>query len=181
MKRSFLFIILFITQSLALAETVTGRVVRVTDGDTLVILDADNTQHKIRLQGIDAPERGQAFGTKSKEYLAELVAGKSVVVEYDKYDRYERVLGKVLLNDQDMNLRQIEAGLAWHYKKYENEQSTADRIKYSDAEREAKRVRHGLWQDDNPVAPWDYRQAKREQRKAMEAFEIEVETKDRPY
>lgn len=178
----YLFILfLALAQPIAHADTLTGRVVRVTGGDTIVILDASNTQHKIRLQGIDAPERGQAFGTKSKEHLSELVAGKSVVVDYDKYDRYQRVLGKVLLNDLDMNLKQIEAGMAWHYKKYENEQTISDRIKYSDAEREARRVRRGLWQDTNPMAPWDYRQAKREQRKAMKAFETGVETRDRPY
>jgi endonuclease YncB( thermonuclease family) len=175
------FIILIITQCQALAETLTGRVVRVTDGDTIVVLDADNAQHKIHLQGIDAPERGQAYGTKSKEHLSDSVADKTVVVEYEKYDRYERILGKVLLDDQDMNLEQLEAGLAWHYKKYESEQTTADRVSYSDAEREARRVRRGLWQDANPVAPWDYRQAKRQQKKAMDAFTIRSESRDSPF
>ena len=98
------------------AETLTGRVVRVTDGDTIVVLDMDKVQHKIRLQGIDAPERGQAFGTKSKENLSDLVAGKSVVVDYSKYDRYGRVLGKVIVNGKDVNLEQVEADMAWHYK-----------------------------------------------------------------
>ena len=89
-------ILLLLTLPLAQAETLTGRVVRVTDGDTIVVLDASKVQHKIRLTGIDAPERGQAFGTKSKEHLSDLVAGKSVVVDYSKYDRYQRILGKVL-------------------------------------------------------------------------------------
>ena len=84
----------------------------VTDGDTIVLLDSTKVQHKIRLTGIDAPERGQAFGTKSKEHLSDLVAGKSVVVDYSKYDRYQRILGKVLLNGEDVNLEQVEAGLA---------------------------------------------------------------------
>jgi endonuclease YncB( thermonuclease family) len=100
-----------------LAPTLTGRVVRVTDGDTIVVLDSSDTQHKIRLTGIDAPERKQAFGTKSKEHLSDSVAGRFVVVDYDKRDRYERILGKVLLNGEDMNLEQVRAGLAWHYKK----------------------------------------------------------------
>jgi endonuclease YncB( thermonuclease family) len=86
--------------------------VRVSDGDTIVILDASNAQHKIRLVGIDAPEKGQAFGTKSKEHLSDSVAGKFLVVEYEKRDRYKRILGKVLLSGQDMNLEQINAGLA---------------------------------------------------------------------
>ena len=80
-----------------------------------------------RLQGIDAPERKQAFGTKSKEHLSDSVAGKFVVVEYEKRDRYERIVGKVLLSDEDMNLEQINAGLAWHYKKYQGEQTPNDR------------------------------------------------------
>ena len=155
-------ILLLLTLPLAQAETLTGRVVRVTDGDTIVVLDANKVQHKIRLQGIDAPERGQAFGTKSKEHLSELVAGKSVVVDYSKYDRYQRILGKVLLGGEDVNLEQVEAGLAWHYKYYQKEQTPADRVKYSDAELDARRDKLGLWQDHNPVPPWEYRRVKRQ-------------------
>jgi endonuclease YncB( thermonuclease family) len=101
--RIILLFALFFTHCLAQADTLTGRVVRVTDGDTIVVLDSANTQHKIRLQGIDAPERKQAFGTKSKEHLSDSVAGRFVVVDYNKRDRYERILGKVLLSNQDMN------------------------------------------------------------------------------
>ena len=154
-------LLLFIVHSLALAETLTGRVVRVTDGDTIVVLDANNTQHKIRLTGIDAPERGQAYGTKSKEHLSDTVAGKFVVVEYEKRDYYKRILGVVMLSDQDMNLEQIKAGLAWHYKKYQNEQAATDREKYSDAELDARQRGRGLWADRDPVPPWEYRKAKR--------------------
>ena len=162
MMRITVLILLFITHaSVSIADSLTGRVVRVTDGDTIVVLDANNAQHKIRLQGIDAPERGQAYGTKSKEHLSDSVAGKFVVVEYDKRDRYERILGKVLLSNQDMNLEQIKAGLAWHYKKYQDEQSTSDRVKYSDAELDARANKRGLWADRDPVAPWEYREAKR--------------------
>ena len=138
-----------------------GKVVSVTDGDTIVVLDTGNAQHKIRLTGIDAPERGQALGTKSKEYLSDSVAGKFVVMEYDKRDRYKRILGKVLLSDQDMNLEQVKAGFAWHYKKYQNEQSPSDRELYSQAEIEAREAKRGLWYDPEPVAPWEYRQIKR--------------------
>jgi endonuclease YncB( thermonuclease family) len=111
--RTSVLIILFTTHaSVSIAESLTGRVVRVTDGDTIVVLNTNNVQHKIRLQSIDAPERGQAYGTESKEYLSDSVVGKFVVVEYDKLDRYERVLGKVLLGNQDVNLEQIRAGSA---------------------------------------------------------------------
>ena len=156
-----LLIALIITHCFVQAGTLTGRVVRVTDGDTIVVLGLDNAQRKIRLTGIDAPERGQAYGTKSKEYLSDSVAGKFVVVVYDKRDRYERILGKVLLSGKEMNLEQIRAGLAWHYKKYQNEQSPADRELYSMTEIEAREARRGLWHDPEPVPPWEYRQTKR--------------------
>jgi endonuclease YncB( thermonuclease family) len=168
--RPAIFVYLLFTFPHVHAETLTGRVVRVTDGDTIVVLDADKVQHKIRLQGIDAPERRQAFGTKSKEHLSDLVAGKTVAVDYSKYDRYQRVLGKVIVNGEDVNLEQVEAGMAWHYKKYQGEQSPSDRVKYSDAEREARMRKIGLWRDTNPISPWDYRQAERDRRKSMEPF-----------
>ena len=143
------------------AAVITGTVVRITDGDTVVVLDANKVQYKIRLVGIDAPEKKQAFGKKSKENLSKLVAGKYVVVEYDKLDRYKRVLGKILLSGEDMNLEQVSSGLAWHYKKYQSEQSKADRIEYSEAEVDARDARRGLWQDPEPIPPWEYRKSKR--------------------
>ena len=143
------------------AATLTGRTVRVTDGDTIVILSEGNVQHKIRLQGIDAPERRQAYGTKSKEHLSEWVAGRFVVVETDKRDRYGRVVGKVLVGGKDVCLAQVVAGFAWHYKKYQNEQTASDRQRYADAEQEARDAKRGLWQDPQAMPPWDYRAARR--------------------
>ena len=163
-------LLLLLILPVAHAETLMGRVVRVTDGDTIVVLDADKTQHKIRLQGIDAPERRQAYGTKSKEHLSGLVAGRFMVIEFNKYDRYGRTLGKVLLSGEDINLEQVAAGLAWHYKKYQGEQSPSDRVKYSDAVLVARRLKLGLWHDANPLPPWDYRQAIHERKKDLESF-----------
>ena len=135
------------------ADTLTSQVIRVADGDTVTVLDYGKTQHKIRLQGIDAPERGQPYGKASGKRLSGLVDGRFVVVEYEKRDRYGRVVGKVLLSGEDVNLRQIEAGLTWHYKKYEREQSVEDRMMYASAEVEAREAK--------PVAPWEWRKAKR--------------------
>ena len=143
------------------AGTISGSVVRITDGDTVVVLDANKVQYKIRLVGIDAPEKKQAYGKKSKENLSDLVAGKYVVVEYDKLDRYKRVLGKILLNSKDMNLEQIKSGMAWHYKKYQKEQSQSDRMLYSEAEIDARNAKRGLWRDPDPIPPWDYRKLKK--------------------
>ncbi len=146
---------------LASAETITGSVVRITDGDTLVVLDTNKIQHKIRLMDIDAPEKKQAYGKKSKDNLLTLVTGKYVVVEYEKRDRYQRIIGKIQLNGKDVNLEQINSGMAWHYKKYQGEQSPSDRMKYSTAESEARNAKRGLWHDPDPIPPWDYRKLKK--------------------
>ena len=76
----------------------------------------------------------------------------------------------MIVNNEDVNLEQVDAGMAWHYKKYQGEQSISDRVKYSDAEREARRQKLGLWQDPHPIPPWDYRQAKREHMNDLESF-----------
>ena len=143
--------------SQAQAETLLGKVIHVQDGDSITVLDETHTQHKIRLSGIDAPERRQAFGNVAKESLAEQVAGQSVAVEWDKVDRYGRKVGKVLLGGLDSNLVQVKRGLAWHYKKYEREQSPADRQSYAAAEAEARAAKLGLWRDAEPTPPWEFR------------------------
>ncbi len=105
-------------------DSLTGKVVKITDGDTLYVLDANYKEHKIRLSGIDAPERKQAYGLASRKHLVSIVAGKQVTVEYQERDRYGRIVGKVLLDGIDACLEQVKAGFAWHFKKYQNEQRT---------------------------------------------------------
>lgn len=144
------------------ADLISGRVVSVSDGDTITVLDANKVQHKIRLAGIDAPERTQAFGQRSRESLAELVANQAVIVETNKQDRYGRYVGKVLIDGQDVNVEQIRRGLAWFYRQYEQELSDSDRQRYDRAEIEARESRRGLWVDKRPVAPWDLRASKRQ-------------------
>jgi endonuclease YncB( thermonuclease family) len=139
------------------SETLQGRVVAIADGDTITVLDATKAQHKIRLAGIDAPEKKQAFGQRSKESLSDLVFNREVQVETTKRDRYGREIGKVLVGGLDANLEQVKRGMAWHYKAYQREQSLADRTAYGDAELEARHSREGLWQNPAPVAPWDFR------------------------
>src|SRR5687768_7514917 len=123
--------------SLAHAEILTGQVVKIADGDTLTILDASRQQHKIRLSGIDAPERKQPFGTVSRQHLAGLAFGKPATVEWQKRDRYQRIIGRVLVDGRDVNLEQVRAGLAWHYKYYESEQPADERTLYAEAEEAA--------------------------------------------
>ena len=143
------------------AATIEGKVVKVADGDTVTVLDADNRKHKVRLTGVDAPERRQAYGNESTESLRNLVFLKAVTVQSSGTDRYKRELGKVLLNGLDVNLEQIKRGFAWHYKHYQGDQPPEDRVSYSDAEIEARQRRTGLWRGDSPIPPWEYRSGKR--------------------
>lgn len=144
----------------ACAELLQGRVVGVTDGDTITVLDSANTQYKVRLAGIDAPERKQPYGQVSKRSLSDLIYNKSVLVDWSKRDRYDRIVGKVWVNDLDANLEQIKRGLAWHYTKYKKEQPLEDRLSYLHAEEDAKASRVGLWIESNPIPPWDWRKLK---------------------
>jgi len=129
----------------------------VADGDTVTVLDGQKVQHKIRLAGIDAPEKAQPFGNRSKETLSDLAFDKSVTVGKDKRDRYRREVGKILVNGRDVNLVQVERGMAWHYKAYEREQSLDDRKLYDAAEISARSAKRGLWRDSEPTPPWEYR------------------------
>jgi endonuclease YncB( thermonuclease family) len=143
------------------AELIQGRVVAVADGDTVTVLDANRAQHKIRLAGIDAPEKTQSFGQRSKQSLSDLVFNRNVVVETEKRDRYGREVGKILVGELAVNLTQIRRGMAWFYRQYGKELSVVDRHLYDAAEGEALVAKRGLWTDAVPVPPWDYRKAKR--------------------
>lgn len=151
--------------SAAGAAEIVGEVVAIADGDTLTVVDASREKHRIRLSGIDAPEKRQAYGERSKQHLAALVFRKTVRVVWDKKDRYARILGRVFAAEceaacaytVDIGLEQIRAGLAWHYSRYAREQPAAQRERYEETERRARERRTGLWGDAHPVAPWDFR------------------------
>lgn len=134
-----------------------ATVIRITDGDTITVLDDNDASHEIRLQGIDAPERKQAYGQESLAHLARLLAGKQVTLEWRKTDRNKRLVAKVLVDGTDACLDQIKAGFAWHFKRYENEQTVEDRQLYDQAEHDARAGKLGLWQDADPTPPWDFR------------------------
>lgn len=143
------------------ADELRGTVVAISDGDTLTVLDAFRRQHRVRLAAIDAPERHQAFGTRSRESLSAMAFRKDVVVDFHKADKYGRILGRVLVAGQDVGLAQIRAGRAWHYLAYAKEQTPLNRIAYSEAESEARGLRLGLWSVPNPQPPWEFRHAGR--------------------
>jgi endonuclease YncB( thermonuclease family) len=155
------------TTESGVTQTLAGRVVAIVDGDTITLLDSANTQHRIRLEGIDAPESHQAFGEQSRLSLSEMIFGKDVSVSYQKVDQYGRLVAKIILEGKDINLEQVKAGMAWHYKFYEDEQTPEDRDAYAKAEAEARTARRGLWQDPNPTEPYQFRkEEKRERRDA---------------
>lgn len=134
--------------------------VSVADGDTVTVLVDGHDQYKIRVSGIDAPEKKQPFGQKAKERMSELVFDKDVAVEWHKKDRYGRTIGVVMVNGHDAGLELLRAGLAWHYKQYQREQLPEDRERYSTAEEAARAARVGLWVEANPVPPWEWRHSR---------------------
>ena len=123
----------------------------VSDGDTITVLH-NGKGERIRLHGIDCPEKRQAFGRKAKQFTSTLVFGKTVTVEAVGRDRYGRTVGMVLLPDgRSLNHELVRAGLAWMYRRYTNDQSL------SDLEEEARVARRGLWADHHAVPPWEWR------------------------
>lgn len=157
MARWCLAVVLSAVVGFAQADVLVGRVVGVSDGDTVTVLDARQRQHTIRLGGIDAPESRQAFGQRAKRTLSDLVFTREVRVEYERRDSYGRIVGTVLVNGRDANLWMIEQGMAWWYRAYARDQRAADQYLYATAEAAAKSRRIGLWRDSNPIPPWEFR------------------------
>lgn len=145
-----------VTAALA-QQTLAGRVVGVTDGDTITVLASANTQYTIRLAGMDAPEHNQAFGQRSKQNLSRLVFGKNVTLDCGRQESYGRLVCKVVVQGRDACLAQVRDGMAWHYKQFQDEQTPADRKAYASAEDAAREGHIGLWADAHPIPPWDFR------------------------
>ncbi len=151
-------LLLFITFLLLIpisAKTLKGRIVKVSDGDTIVLLDSTNTQHKIRLDGIDCPEKGQPFGTKATEFVKQLTINKTIIVEWKKKDRYNRILGIVYADSVNVNKELLKNGLAWHYKHFNNDAELAE------LEQQAKDKKLNIWSEKNPIEPYQWRKWKR--------------------
>lgn len=160
--------ILWLLAAPAMAQSLTGRVVGVADGDTVTVVDGERRQHKIRVAGIDAPEKRQPFGQKSKASMSDMVFNREVEIVGSKRDRYGRTVAKVMFADHncsglscpkihDAGLMQVTKGMAWWYRKYAREQTPQDRTVYEAAELLAKERRVGLWIDPEPTPPWEWR------------------------
>jgi endonuclease YncB( thermonuclease family) len=138
-----------------------GTVVGVADGDTLTLLAADQTPHRIRLDGIDAPEKAQPWGERAKQSLSALAYGRAAHADCAKSDRYGRAVCRVTVDGVDVGLEQVRRGMAWHYVRYAREQPPALRAAYHDAEQQARAARTGLWNGAQPTPPWDWRRGER--------------------
>ena len=165
MKKHFLYTFLFLVHAFVSCQPKTdvkknssqdgfiiGKVIKVSDGDTYHILVNGHQKIKVRMQGIDAPERSMPFYAVSKKYLNNLIYQKEIKVQKIAEDRYGRTLGFTYLMDgTDVNHAMLKAGLVWHFKRYSKDKILAD------LEKEARKNRVGLWSDPNPLAPWEFR------------------------
>lgn len=137
--------------------TISGKVIHIVDGDTYDLLTSDKKTLRIRMNGIDAPERSMAFYQVSKNYLGNLCMGKTVKIEKTDTDQYGRtVANSYLENGCELGQEMIKAGMAWHFKKYNNDRTLAK------LEIEARKLQKGLWKDPKPVPPWEYRKIKKQ-------------------
>lgn len=162
--------LLILCASTAAAEILDGRVMRIEDGDTIVVADKNNSQYTVRLAGIDAPNRLQAFGPQAQANLGSLLSGQDVTVIWEKHTREGDILGKVMVSPPeascrtrpecprtlDSGLQQIVDGMAWWRIQSVEDQSAPDRAAYRHAEFDAKIHRRGLWRDANPTPPWQW-------------------------
>ena len=149
--RALLFSIAVLAVALPARAELVGRVVNVSDGDTLT-LRVETKQVKVRLDAIDAPERGQAYGRRSQESLAELCAKRTARVVPKGLDRYGRTVGIIVCDGVEANSEQVKRGMAWVFDRYAPRSSPLYGL-----QREAQVTRRGLWSDPQPIAPWTWR------------------------
>ena len=158
-----LLIVMEVAAARAEAETLAGRVLWVDDGDSLEVRDDWGRRFRVRLRGIDAPERAQPYANVSRRNLSRLARGRTVTVSYDGVDKYGRLLGWVHVDEGvSVNLVQVQAGLAWHYA-IAGRPWTADDDLLARAEHEARLARRGLWARPSPQPPWQYRRDHRDE------------------
>jgi micrococcal nuclease len=146
------------------AEGFRGRVVGISDGDTISVMHEGRAE-RVRLHGIDAPEKGQPFTNRAKQYVSDLVFGKDVKVEVHGQDRYGRTIGDVFLPDgRNLNHEIVKAGFAWWFRRYAPHNRVLEKL-----ESEAREAKRGLWVDANPVPPWEFRRGLRSAAKIQNA------------
>ena len=153
--------LLLLSPSVSFSEQFNGRIIHVADGDTVTLLTESKQKIRIRISGIDAPEKAQPYGNRSKQNLERLAHSKDAFADCPKKDKYKRHVCKVLVDNIDVGLQQIRDGFAWWYRAYSNEQSAEARTAYENAEIAASKAAIGLWKDDSSVPPWEWRKSQK--------------------
>ena len=144
-----------------LGQTLQGKIIGVTDGDTVKVM-SDGVVHTIRMANIDAPEtKGQPFGQQAKMQLSSKVFGKNVSVKLDGKDHYNRQIGTIMLENRNINLEMVEEGYAWCYRQYCRDG------RFMTAETTARGARVGLWSMPQAIAPWEFRSEKKSSSSAV--------------
>lgn len=156
-KRTVLGCLLLAPLLTALAQTTEVRVVRVVDGDTVVVADAQSLNLKVRLHAIDAPECGMPFGPQAQAFLEKLILGRTVQMETMGRDRYHRTVATLAVDDLDVGLAMLQAGLAWHDRRYNSPRIPEATSRYAEAQRGATFKHAGLWAGSERMAPWLWR------------------------
>jgi len=133
---------------------ISGTVTKISDGDTLTIINSENKLVKVRLYGIDSPETKQEFGSNAKDFLSNQINGKYITIDVIDIDRYKRSVGRIFLDDLDINRAMVENGYAWVYSQY---CKIPECVEWERLQETAKINKTGLWQDDNPTPPWKWR------------------------
>lgn len=145
-----------------LPDAVEGVVEHVSDGDTFIIRDDGGSKFTVRMQGIDAPEKGQAFGDRAKSILTGLILKKRVRVIPTKTDQYRRLVGSVELDGRDVCLELLERGAVWHFARFDSELPEGLGERYEEAEKRARSKRAGIWAESDPIPPWEFRDRRRD-------------------
>jgi micrococcal nuclease len=170
-------VLLSAAPALAQVNAFSGRVVGIIDGDTITVLAPKNKEYRISLAGIDAPESGQEFGRKAKEYLGELINGQNVTIVGRKTERDGHLVAQVFVHDESSNQSRdvgyslLTNGLAWHNKEFQNEQTNGDRKRYAEGEEMARGIKLHIWSTSNPLPPWEHRKG----RQPADNAETEIE------
>jgi endonuclease YncB( thermonuclease family) len=146
-------LLLFFLPFLCLSQ-IKGKVIKIADGDTYTLLNDENKPVKIRMYGMDCPEKMQPYGRVAKDYLASLIFSKIVEIKVLKADRFGRILAVTFCEGKNINEEMLKAGLAWHYKYYDSN------ARWAELEQKAKEKKVGLWKDSHPIAPWEWRSGK---------------------
>ena len=157
------FILLFFISLHCFSQTFTGKVVGIMDGDTFKLLTVDSTVIRVRLANIDCPEKKQAFSAKATEFTSKAIFGKTVTIHVQSKDRYRRYIANVIYDDSlSLCHELVKNGLAWHYVRYSKDKELQ---KMEDVARKSKL---GLWQDLNPIAPWEWRESRKKKKVLVE-------------